>query len=111
MSYAKFVKIRRYLHFARSQNGTTHPYDENHDRIYKIRPVVEYSREIYSRVPFEELVLMSIAQQKVNVFQTVLPAKSHKWGIQFFVLCGSSGYSHDFEVYTGKENDPSGRRG
>ena len=34
-----------------------------------------------------------------------LPSKSHKWGHKLFVLCGISGYSYDFEIYTGQEND------
>ena len=38
-----------------------------------------------------------------------MPAKPHNWGIKLFVLCGPSGNSYGFEVYTGQEDDPSGR--
>ena len=112
MSYAQFVKIRRYLHFANNQQNTV-PYEENHDRLFKIRPVVEHFRKTFSLVPFEES--LSIDEQMCATkgkcfFKQYMPAKPHKWGIKLFVLCGASGYSYDFEVYTGQENDPSGRR-
>lgn len=34
-----------------------------------------------------------------------LPMKPHKWGYKLFVLCGTSGYAYDFELYTDNENN------
>jgi len=34
-----------------------------------------------------------------------MPAKPHKWGFEFFVLCDSKGFSYQFEIYSGQEND------
>ena len=33
------------------------------------------------------------------------PSKPNKWGYKLFVLCGVSGISYDFKVYTGQKNN------
>ncbi|XP_060845988.1 piggyBac transposable element-derived protein 3-like [Rhopalosiphum padi] len=38
-----------------------------------------------------------------------LPLKPHKWGYKIFVLSGVSGFSYNFEVYSGLENNPDQR--
>ncbi|KAJ8944868.1 hypothetical protein NQ314_009358 [Rhamnusium bicolor] len=38
-----------------------------------------------------------------------MPAKPHKWGYKLFVLCGASGFSYNFAVYSGSENQPKFR--
>ena len=38
-----------------------------------------------------------------------LPAKPYKWGYKLFVLSGVSGFSYNFEIYTGSENDSNKR--
>lgn len=35
--------------------------------------------------------------------------KPHKWGYNFFVLCGVSGLSYNFEMYSGQENNADSR--
>lgn len=39
-----------------------------------------------------------------------LPAKPHKWGYKLYVLCGTDGFSYNFEIYTGDENSPKYRQ-
>ncbi|VVC45951.1 PiggyBac transposable element-derived protein [Cinara cedri] len=34
-----------------------------------------------------------------------LQMKLHKWEYKFFVLCGVSGFSYNFEMYSGQENN------
>lgn len=112
MSYQRFENIRRYLHF--SPNSEQLPVNhENHDRLHKIRPVVEHFRRVFSNIPMEEC--LSVDEQMCPtkgkaMIKQYMPAKPHKWGIKLFVLCGASGYAYDFEVYTGKENEPSSRK-
>lgn len=36
-----------------------------------------------------------------NPTRQYMPAKPHKWGTKFFVLCDSTGFSYAFEVYSG----------
>ncbi|KAJ8929582.1 hypothetical protein NQ314_017719 [Rhamnusium bicolor] len=38
-----------------------------------------------------------------------MSAKPHKWGYKRFVLCRASGFSYNFEVYSGSENQPKFR--
>lgn len=88
MSINVFENIRRFLHF--NDNSVALPRNhENHDRLHKIRPLVDFLNQKYSSLPFEE---------------QYLPLKPHKWGYKLFVICGVSGYAYNFEIYTGNEN-------
>jgi len=35
--------------------------------------------------------------------------KPHEWGYNFFVLFGVSGFSYNFEMYSGQENNDANR--
>jgi hypothetical protein len=62
MSIKRFEQIRRFIHF----NDTTSAYPKDHkshDRLYKIRPVIEHLNKQFSKVPLERDVL-----QKHTVF-------------------------------------------
>lgn len=37
----------------------------------------------------------------ISSFRQYMPNKPHKWGMKFFVLFDTSGYSYKFEVYHG----------
>lgn len=47
-----FEKIRKVLHFNDNTNMTTRN-DANHDRLYKLRPVVNHLLERFQTVPYE----------------------------------------------------------
>ncbi|KAF2893557.1 hypothetical protein ILUMI_12617, partial [Ignelater luminosus] len=81
--------------------------DESHDRLHKIRPVISYLLNRFQMVPYE--ACLSVDEQMCdtkakNYMRQYMPAKPHKWGYKLFVLSGISGYSYNFEVYTGQEN-------
>lgn len=66
----------------------------------------------FASIPLEKS--LSIGEQlcstKARHFLTqYLAMKSHKWGHKFFVLCGVSGFSYNFEMYSGQENSVDNR--
>lgn len=107
MSVNKFEKIRQYLHFndnAKMVQKTA----ITHDRIHKMRPLVNKLTQNFQKVPFEEFLCgdeQMCSTKARKYMKQYLPAKPHKWGYKFFVLCGASGYAYNFELYTGQEND------
>lgn len=111
MTVNRFEKIRQHLHF--NNNETIIPKDHpDHDRLHKIRPLIEHLNERFCSIPLESS--LSIDEQmcstKVRHFmKQYMPNKPHKWGFKLFVLCGVSGFSYKFELYAGQENDPSKR--
>ncbi|CAB4067153.1 unnamed protein product [Lepeophtheirus salmonis] len=69
--------------------------------------------KLKSQTPFEKSLRIDkkMCGNKCKCyFKPYIPAKPHKWDNKFFLLCGSSGYFYNFEVYTEKENNPSGRQ-
>lgn len=106
MQLNKFKKIRQILHF--NDNSKNLPRDNpDHDRIYKIRPLVDSLNEAYSKVPMEEHLCVDeqmCSTKARNILKRYNPNKPHKWGYKYFVLSGVSGFAYKTEVETGKEN-------
>lgn len=111
MSLNKFELIKQFLHF--NDNTKMLPSDhENHDRLYKLRPFLNYLKRKFQTISLEEN--LSIDEQlcptKARSFlKQYLPLKPHKWGYKIFVLSGISGFMYNFEVYTGLENNSEKR--
>lgn len=85
---------------------------ENHDRLRRIRPLLEHIKKKCNAIPLEENLAIDeqICPTKARSFlKQYLPLKPHKWGYKIFVLCGVSGFSYNFEVYSGLENNPNKR--
>lgn len=110
MSQKLFEKIKSAIHF--NNNGTMIPRGEpNHDRLHKIRPIVDLLNERFQTVPLQECLSVDeqmCATKARNYLKQYLPAKPHKWGYKLFVLCGTDGYAYHFEIYSGagQENLP-----
>lgn len=111
MSIKDFEKIRQNLHF--NDNSKLLPKEhEDHDRLHKIRPIIDHLITKFQTVPYEPC--LSIDEQMCstkarNYLRQYMPAKPHKWGYKLFVLSGVSGYTYNFEIYTGQENDDNKR--
>ncbi|XP_061728471.1 LOW QUALITY PROTEIN: piggyBac transposable element-derived protein 4-like [Cydia pomonella] len=108
MPVNRFEKIREIIHFNNNQQHKpmTHP---EHDRLHKLRPVIDHLNEKFSSVPMEQR--LSIDEQmcatKIGHFmKQYLPNKPHKWGFKLFVLCSLSGYAYRFIIYSGKDLEP-----
>lgn len=106
MSLNKFEKIRVNLHFNNTDNELPVT-DENHDRLFKIRPIVSRLNANFSKVPLEQNICVDeqICSTKArNHMKRYNPKKPHKWGYKLNVLCGNSGFAYLIEADTGKEN-------
>lgn len=105
MSQKRFEQIRQFLHF--NNNETMLPKDHvNHDRLHKIRPLVNYLNEKFTSIPCRRDLELDeqCATKAKNYLKQYLPMKPHKWGYKLYVLSDSKGFSYTFEIYTGQEN-------
>lgn len=108
MPVKHFEMVRKHLHF--NDNTLAVPTDSvGHDRLHKIRPIIDNFNERCALVPLEES--LSVDEQmcatKVRHFlKQYMPNKPHKWGYKLFILAGVSGFCYKAEVYSGLENDP-----
>ena len=106
MTLNKFEKIKLSLHFSNNDlhKPAGHP---EHDRLYKIRPVIKHLNERFATVPMNQRLFVDeqMCSTKIGHFlKQYLPKKPHKWGFKLYVLCDLMGYAHKFEVYSGQEN-------
>lgn len=105
MTVNKFEKIRQYIHF--NDNNCFIPRDQpGHDRLFKIRPILDALNEKFSSVPMEQHLSLDeqMCSTKVRHYmKQFMPLKPHKWGFKLFVLAGASGYAYKFEIYSGQE--------
>lgn len=105
MPVNRFEIIRSYLHF--NDNNKHLPRDNSdHDRLHKIRPVIEQLNTTFSSVAMDQR--LSIDEQMCSTkiahfLKQYLPNKPHKWGYKLYVLCNLMGYAYRFEVYSGQE--------
>ncbi|XP_049938930.1 piggyBac transposable element-derived protein 4-like [Schistocerca serialis cubense] len=109
MSVNEFEKLRQFLHF--NDNSKEIPYDQpNCDNLHKICPVIESLKNQFSTIPLEENLAVDeqmCATKSRHYLKQYMPDKPHKWGYKIFMLCGTSGFTYDFEIYTGQENLPA----
>lgn len=84
----------------------------NHDRLYKIRPLITSLQAKFKSIPLKENLSVDeqICPTKARSYlKMYMPLKPHKWGYKIFVLCDVSGFSYNFEVYSGLENSSDQR--
>lgn len=103
----RFQSILQFLHFAGNSNYDAT--DPNHDRLYKVRPVIEYlvSKFKSNYIPEQHI---SIDEELLLwkgrlVFKQYIPLKRARFGIKMFSLCETTGYLWNSYVYLGKEPD------
>ncbi|XP_047105234.1 piggyBac transposable element-derived protein 4-like [Schistocerca piceifrons] len=111
MTVNQYEQIRKFLHF--NDNSAMIPRGEKgHDRLFKIRPIIELMRSRFQTIPVEECVSVDeqICSTKARSYlKQYMPNKPHKYGYKLFVISGISGYAYDFEIFTGDENEPEKR--
>ncbi|XP_068225149.1 piggyBac transposable element-derived protein 4-like [Palaemon carinicauda] len=110
MSRDRYEIFRSCLHFA--DNSV----DGNDDRLYKIKPILDMVKDLYSKyyVSGRDLsVDESMVKFKGRLFfKQYMPKKPTKWGIKVWSLCDSkTGYLLKFDVYTGKGLDSNKGKG
>jgi len=105
MSRNRFSDITRYLHFNDNNKATTNRDDPQHDRYFKVRPLLTMLRESCLKIKSEEK--MSIDEQMIpfkgrNSLRQYIPKKPKKWGFKVIARCGVSGITYDFCLYAAK---------
>lgn len=114
MSNNRFEQLKKILHF---NNNDHHKAigDPGHDRLFKIRPVIDELNSKFSSVPMDQRLSIDeqmCATKVAHFLKEYLPNKPHKWGFKLYVLCSLQGFAHNFEVYAGQdltnkpENEP-----
>ena len=101
----RFQVIIAFLHFAGNSDYDIN--DPNHDRLCKVRAVIEYIvdrfKSVYEPSEFvcidEELLLW---KGRLS-FKQFVPNKRSRFGIKFFSLCETSGYLWNSLVYLGSK--------
>lgn len=112
MSQKHFEFIRKNLHF-NDNNKIVGREEPDHDRLHKLRPIVDALCSKFQSVPLVESLSVDeqlCATKARHHLKQYLPAKPHKWGYKLYVLCGSDGFSYNFEIYTGDENNVKFRK-
>jgi len=99
----RFEEIKRFLHFSDNTEDV-----DAQDRLYKVRPVVTALRHKCQLLQMDES--LSLDEQIIpfkgrSGLKQYIPKKPHKWGYKMFVLSSTSGFSYDFEFYTGKNDN------
>ena len=107
MSRDRFKALLSMVHFS---NDTYIPVgQENHDPLYKIRPIYEHLQQRFEEVyvPTKDIAIdeaMCAWRGRLH-FKVYLKDKPNPWGIKFNQLCKSgSGYLFCFEIYAAEPN-------
>lgn len=101
MSRDRYLLIMRCLHFTANLPNT----HQNMDRLYKIRPILNYFTEKMRTVYYPNKNL-SLDESMVLwkgrlLFRQYMPKKRHKYGIKIYMLTEDDGMVLDMTVYTG----------
>lgn len=103
MSLNRFKKICQYIHFNDKTKAPNRD-DQNRDRLYGIRPLVDTFNQRFGTVP--KLAYLSVDEQMCSTkmghfLKQYMPNKPCKWGFKLFALCDTKGFSYKFEIYDG----------
>lgn len=107
MSCNRFELIKSVLHF-NNNNTMLSSNDPNHDRLHKLRPLIDYLNNCFSSIPCKQDLSLDeqlCATKAQSYMKHYLPDKPHKWGFKLFVLTDTQGYAYRFEIYSGQENN------
>ncbi|PSN38182.1 hypothetical protein C0J52_15046 [Blattella germanica] len=107
MSCNRWEEIKRFIHFCDNSNSVPAS-SPNHDKLFKIRPLLDKLRERLLLVPKEEFLAVDeqiIPTKCRSSLKQYNPKKPHKWGFKAFVLSGVSGFSYDYEIFAGAQSN------
>ncbi|XP_029841450.2 piggyBac transposable element-derived protein 2 [Ixodes scapularis] len=100
----RFSKLRSQFHIA-DNSEMTPPTDPDHDRLFKVRPLLAQVSKNLAKVEPEEYNAvdeMIIPFKGRCALKQYLRNKPDKWGIKVFARAGASGFVYSFDVYVGK---------
>ena len=99
---ANVTSINRFPHCNDKHLQAT---DKDFDKLYKVRPFINYSLEESTQIPQEEhhsvdeLIFSTKSQTSLRQYRCNKP---NNRGIKVWARCGVSGILFDFEIYTGR---------
>lgn len=103
----KFERIKKYLSF-NNESERVKKGEPGYDPIFRMRKVATHLNERFDSIPKNARLCVDeqmCSTKMVHHLRQYLPDKPHPWGVKFFVLCDSNGYSYQFEIYPGAKND------
>ena len=111
MTKNRFEELSRFLHFNNSEEEPPKT-DPRFDRLYKVRPVLEYFNrkmlEVYQPGKNLSVDETMIAFKGRLAFRQYMPNKPIKYGIKVWVAADSSnGFALKQKVYLGKDGERS----
>nr|CAH7746200.1 unnamed protein product [Callosobruchus chinensis] len=99
MSRNRYYQIKKYLHFADNSN-----LDKN-DKLYKVRPLMMMLNKnfqqwgiFYSDLSIDEAMVKYFGHHSAKQF---IRGKPVRFGYKVWMLCSSTGYCYNFDVYCG----------
>ncbi|XP_050305075.1 piggyBac transposable element-derived protein 3-like [Anthonomus grandis grandis] len=107
MTCNRWEEIKRFIHFNNNDNFIPRG-KPGHDKLFKIRPLLERLQERLNIIPVEEhiavdeLIIPTKARSTIKQYN---PKKPHKWGFKVFVLSGISGFSYSFDIFAGSQSN------
>ena len=100
MPWDRYLHILRFLHFADKVPDTK---DENYDRLWKIRNLLDILNDRFSKFynPSEHLAIDEVIVKFKGrvIFRQYTPKKHKRFGIKIYKLCDETGYTYDMAVY------------
>ena len=113
MKRNRFQLLMKFLHF-NDNSKMPQPGSPGHDRLYKIRPVIDHLHEKFQEVYtprgaicVDESLLLWKGRL---IFRQYIPLKRARYGIKLFLCCesdgeykGSGGYCFRLRIYSGKD--------
>lgn len=79
-----------------------------YDPIFRIRKIADYLLERFDKIPKNARLCIDeqmCSTKMIHHLRQYMPDKPNKWGVKFFVLCDTNGYSYKFEIYTGANHE------
>lgn len=108
MTVNRFGWILSHIHF---NDNTLQPkrQDDNYDRLYKIRPVIDSLSQSYKKYysPKQKLVVdeSMVKFKGRSSLKQYIKNKPIKRGFKIWMLCDETGYNLSFQIYSGKQTD------
>lgn len=99
MPRRRFMQIMRSLHFEDNHNNSG-------SKLYKIERFLKMfvDRCQHLKIPGEGICIDEslILFRGRLLFRQYIPNKRHRYGIKLFKLCSAGGYTHNIQIYAGK---------
>ena len=102
MSKKRFKTTKRFLHVADNQKRTS-------SKVAKVEPLFDkLKKQSQQLVVFDEFISIDeslVPYRGLHSARQFIRNKPLRFGYEFWMLCGSTGFPYNFEIYCRKQND------